>query len=147
MNSVGVYKKIVRPLLFSVDPERAHHLTIDILGRASFSRFALRLLQYFQQPARPKTVFGLTFRNPIGLAAGIDKNGAALPALAALGFGFIEIGTVTATGQPGNPKPRIMPAFPTARIAKSRIGPVLGNAKYMLLQSYCKALPGGCRRP
>jgi dihydroorotate dehydrogenase len=107
MKSLAVYEKIVRRLLFSVDPERAHHLTIELLRHASHLHFALRLLQHFQPTAKPKTVFGLTFPNPIGLAAGIDKNGEALPALAALGFGFLEIGTVTAKGQPGNPKPRI----------------------------------------
>src|SRR5262249_10885704 len=58
-------------------------------------------------PSKPKTLFGLNFPNPIGLAAGLDKNGVALPAWAAVGFGFIEIGTVTAKPQPGNPKPRI----------------------------------------
>ena len=121
MNSVAAYEKIVRPLLFSVDPERAHHFTIDLLRRASHLNLALRLLQYFQPPAKPKTVFGLTFRNPIGLAAGIDKNGAALPALAALGFGFIEIGTVTATGQPGNPKPRIF-RYPEQEALINRLG-------------------------
>src|SRR5207302_5206168 len=74
---------------------------------ASHVDLALRALQSFQVAPKPKTVFGLTFRNPIGLAAGFDKNGVALPAWAALGFGFIEIGTVTAKPQPGNPKPRI----------------------------------------
>jgi dihydroorotate dehydrogenase len=107
MNAIAVYEKVVRPLLFSVDPERAHHFTIELLRRASHLNFALRLLRYFQPPAKPKIVFGLTFPNPIGLAAGIDKNGDALPALAALGFGFVEIGTVTANRQLGNPKPRI----------------------------------------
>lgn len=107
MNAGAVYERVVRPLLFSIDPERAHHLAIDLLRRASHLHLALRLLQRFQPAAKPKTVFGLTFPNPIGLAAGFDKNGEILPALAALGFGFIEIGTVTAKPQPGNPKPRI----------------------------------------
>jgi len=107
MNAGTVYEKVVRPLLFSIDPERAHHLAIGLLRRASHVNLALRLLQRFQLAAKPKTVFGVTFPNPIGLAAGFDKNGVALPALAALGFGFIEIGTVTAKSQPGNPKPRI----------------------------------------
>ncbi len=71
------------------------------------SDLALRTLKSFQPPSKPKTVFGLKFRNPVGLAAGLDKNGVALPAWEALGFGFIEIGTVTAKTQPGNPKPRI----------------------------------------
>jgi dihydroorotate dehydrogenase len=107
MNPGALYTRIVRPILFSIDPERAHHLAIGLLRRASHVNLTLRLLQRFQPTAKPKTLFGVTFPNPIGLAAGFDKNGVALPALAALGFGFIEIGTVTAKSQPGNPKPRI----------------------------------------
>src|SRR3954463_8354862 len=101
------YERFVRPLLFSLDAETAHHLTIRLLRGASHFDVALRALTSFQPAAQPKTLFGLTFPNPIGLAAGLDKNGVALPAWAALGFGFIEIGTVTAKAQPGNPKPRI----------------------------------------
>jgi dihydroorotate dehydrogenase len=107
MNSIAAYANVVRPLLFSLDPERAHNLTMELLRRASALKFALRQLRRFQPPAQPKTVFRLNFPNPIGLAAGFDKNGVALPALAALGFGFIELGTVTAKAQSGNPKPRI----------------------------------------
>jgi dihydroorotate dehydrogenase len=102
-----LYERIVRPLLFSLDAETAHHLTIELLQRASLFDPALRALRSLQPSSKPKTLFGLTFPNPIGLAAGLDKNGVALPAWAALGFGFIEIGTVTAKAQPGNPKPRI----------------------------------------
>ena len=90
------YELFVRPLLFSLDAETAHHLTIALLQRASHFDPALRVLKSFQPSSKPKTLFGLTFPNPIGLAAGLDKNGVALPAWAALGFGFIEIGTVTA---------------------------------------------------
>jgi dihydroorotate dehydrogenase len=101
------YERFVRPLLFSLDAEAAHHLTIALLRGASHVGLALRALKVFQPQSKPKTVFGLNFPNPIGLAAGLDKNGVALPAWAALGFGFIEIGTVTAKAQPGNPRPRI----------------------------------------
>jgi dihydroorotate dehydrogenase len=101
------YERFVRPLLFSFDPETAHHLAMACLGVVSHVDLALRALRVFQPPAKPKTLFGLKFPNPIGLAAGLDKNGVALPAWAALGFGFIEIGTVTAKPQPGNPRPRI----------------------------------------
>jgi dihydroorotate dehydrogenase len=107
MNTTAAYEKIVRPLLFCVEPERAHALSLNLLRRASHLDIALRALQQFEPPAAPKTVFGVRFPNPIGLAAGFDKNGEALPALAALGFGFVEIGTVTAKSQAGNPKPRI----------------------------------------
>ena len=101
------YERFVRPLLFSLDAETAHHLTIGLLRRASHFDLALRTLKSFQPPSKAKTLFGVKFRNPIGLAAGLDKNGVALRAWEALGFGFIEIGTVTAKAQPGNPKPRI----------------------------------------
>jgi dihydroorotate dehydrogenase len=101
------YERFVRPLLFSLDAEAAHHLAIALLHGASHVDLALRVLKVFQPASRPKAVFGVRFPNPIGLAAGLDKNGVALPAWAALGFGFIEIGTVTAKPQPGNLKPRI----------------------------------------
>ncbi|HET9418359.1 MAG TPA: quinone-dependent dihydroorotate dehydrogenase [Chthoniobacterales bacterium] len=101
------YERFVRPILFSLDPETTHDLTLAGLRAASHIDLALGALKRFAPARNPKTVFGLTFPNPIGLAAGFDKNGVALPALAALGFGFIEIGTVTAQGQSGNSKPRI----------------------------------------
>ena len=103
----NLYEQLVRPLLFSLDAETAHQVTMRLLGRASHFNASLRALELFQPTSKPVTLFGLNFPNPIGLAAGLDKNGVALPAWAALGFGFIEIGTVTAKGQPGNPKPRI----------------------------------------
>ena len=101
------YEVFVRPLLFSLDPEIAHYLAIKLFACSAHLDFALRALMHFRPPSKPINLFGLTFPNPIGLAAGLDKNGVALPAWAALGFGFIEIGTVTAKPQPGNPKPRI----------------------------------------
>src|SRR5260370_2066728 len=79
------------------------------------------MLRSLQPSPKPKTLFGLTFPNPIGLAAGLDKNGVALPAWAALGFGFIEIGTVTAKAQPGNPKPRIF-RLPAQQARINRLG-------------------------
>jgi dihydroorotate dehydrogenase len=97
------YERFVRPLLFTLDPETAHNLALKFLELAGNSR-ALRI---FQTTSRPRNNFGIVFPNPVGLAAGFDKNGVALPAWAALGFGFVEIGTVTAKPQPGNPKPRI----------------------------------------
>jgi dihydroorotate dehydrogenase len=115
------YDRLVRPLLFSLEPEAAHHLTIASLRRVSQFDPALRALKQFAPPSRPKTLFGLDFPNPIGLAAGLDKNGVALPAWAALGFGFIEIGTVTAMPQPGNPKPRIF-RLPEQQALINRLG-------------------------
>jgi dihydroorotate dehydrogenase len=115
------YERFVRPLLFSLDAETAHRLAIAFLRAASQIDVALRALTIFQQPPKPKTVFGVNFPNPIGLAAGLDKNGVALPAWEALGFGFIEIGTVTAKRQPGNPKPRIF-RFPEQQALINRLG-------------------------
>src|SRR4029077_16288107 len=115
------YEVFVRLLLFSLDPETAHHLTIKLLGRASHFDVALRALMLFQPTSKPINLFGLTFPNPIGLAAGLDKNGVALSAWAALGFGFIEIGTVTAKAQPGNPEPRIF-RLPKQEALINRLG-------------------------
>jgi dihydroorotate dehydrogenase len=117
----NLYELFVRPLLFSLDAETAHHFTIRLLGSASHFDPALRVLKFFQPSSKPKTLFGLNFPNPIGLAAGLDKNGVALPAWAALGFGFIEIGTVTAKAQPGNPKPRIF-RLPKQQALINRLG-------------------------
>jgi len=117
----GTYETFVRPLLFFLDAETAHHLTIGLLQKASHFDPALGGLRSFQPSSKSKTLFGLTFPNPIGLAAGLDKNGVALPAWAALGFGFIEIGTVTAKAQPGNPKPRIF-RLPEQQALINRLG-------------------------
>src|SRR5438270_1389865 len=117
----NLYERLVRPLLFSLEAETAHHFTIASLRRASQFDLALRALRRFTPPSNPKTLFGLTFPNPIGLAAGLDKNGVALPAWAALGFGFIEIGTVTAMAQPGNPKPRMF-RLPAQQAVINRLG-------------------------
>jgi dihydroorotate dehydrogenase len=121
MNAITAYTKIVRPILFQFDPEAAHHAALAFLSRASQFDVALRMLRRFQPTAQPSTVFGVRFPNPIGLAAGFDKNGVALPALAALGFGFIEIGTVTARAQPGNPRPRMF-RFSETQALINRLG-------------------------
>ena len=107
MKSRGAYDRLVRPLLFSLDPETAHHLALGCLRLASDFPPLLAPLRAFQPAPKPTSVFGITFPNPVGLAAGFDKNGVAIPAWEALGFGFVEIGTVTARPQAGNPKPRI----------------------------------------
>ena len=95
---------LARPLLFTLPAETAHNLTLPALRRAA--KLGLTIAVRKPQPD-PRTVMGLTFPNPIGLAAGLDKNGAYIDGLAALGFGSIEVGTVTPKAQPGNPKPRI----------------------------------------
>jgi len=96
---------LLRPLLFSLDPETAHEVTLKLLNTAYAS--GLSKLIYPSIEDKPVTVMGLEFKNPVGLAAGLDKNGDYLDSLAALGFGFVEIGTVTPRPQPGNPKPRL----------------------------------------
>ncbi|MFL6530850.1 MAG: quinone-dependent dihydroorotate dehydrogenase [Chthoniobacterales bacterium] len=116
-----VYESLVRPLLFSLDPETAHHLAIGALRFASDIPAVLRTLNRFVPAPRPVKLFGLDFRNPVGLAAGFDKNGVAIPAWDALGFGFVEIGTVTARAQPGNPKPRIF-RYPEEHALINRLG-------------------------
>jgi dihydroorotate dehydrogenase len=121
MNADQVYERFVRPILFSLSAEAAHDLAIRNLRAMSALPSVLRALERFKPPAKPKTVFGLTFPNPIGLAAGFDKNGVAIPAWAALGFGFVEIGTVTAKAQPGNPKPRIF-RYPEQGALINRLG-------------------------
>ena len=96
---------LLRPWLFCLDPEQAHNLTLSNLDRAQ--RWGL-LERFITKPiADPQTLCGITFPNPVGLAAGLDKDGKHIDALAILGFGFLEIGTVTPRPQPGNPKPRM----------------------------------------
>ena len=95
----------LRPLLFALDAERAHGVTLATLN-AAHRTGVLKYLVDRPKPL-PTKAFGLQFSNPVGLAAGLDKNGAYIDALAMLGFGFIEIGTITPKAQPGNPKPRM----------------------------------------
>jgi dihydroorotate dehydrogenase len=110
---------LLRPALFRLDPETAHNLTLSGLQTAS----TLGISSLFAPtiPADPRTAMGLIFPNPVGLAAGLDKNGDCIDGLAALGFGFIEIGTITPLAQPGNPKPRLF-RLPQARAIINRMG-------------------------
>jgi dihydroorotate dehydrogenase len=97
-----------RPFLFRLDPEDAHHLTLQLVRLAGVLPLSRWLLQgLFSAPKKPVDVFGLHFQNPVGLAAGYDKDGIAVRGLAMLGFGHLEIGTVTPRAQPGNPRPRV----------------------------------------
>jgi dihydroorotate dehydrogenase len=105
-----VYKSIVKPLLFKLDAERAHHFIFDKLKQAARvpgTKALLNSLYGYQHPSLAREVFGLKFPNPVGLAAGFDKNAMLTDELATLGFGFVEIGTVTPRPQPGNPLPRL----------------------------------------
>jgi dihydroorotate dehydrogenase len=101
---------LVRPLLFKLDPERAHNLSLAALqwlGRLSLLRRAIQHSNTVTDARLTTQAFGLTFQNPIGLAAGYDKNGVAINGLAALGFGHLEIGTLTTNAQSGNSQPRL----------------------------------------
>lgn len=99
---------VFRPFLFRMEPERAHHWALGLarlMGR--FSPIRQLVCKWFEGPSHPVQAFGLTFKNPIGLAAGYDKDGVGWRGLAALGFSHIEVGTVTLRPQPGNPSPRL----------------------------------------
>jgi dihydroorotate dehydrogenase len=110
---------LARPFLFGLDPESAHELTLGTLARIQRTP----LICTVQQPRvnDPVTVAGIKFPNRLGLAAGLDKNGRCIDGLGAMGFGFIEVGTVTPKGQPGNPKPRMF-RLPDANALINRLG-------------------------
>ena len=119
-----LYRKLLRPLLFRLDPEKAHHLALGVL------RWTMRLpgllaltgaVYERRSPRLARTVFGLEFRNPVGLAAGFDKEARVLPALERLGFGFLEVGAISSQGRPGNPRPRIF-RLPEDRGLINRMG-------------------------
>ena len=110
---------LARPLLFGMDPEAAHNFALSSLKL--IERTGMASLLADAGPARPVKVMGLEFPNALGIAAGLDKNGEYIDALAAMGFGFIEIGTVTPRAQPGNPKPRMF-RLPAAKALINRLG-------------------------
>ena len=120
-----LYRQLVKPLLFRMDPEEAHERSVEALALPGRGPPLCRALEAINRldPAvhRPVRVFGLDFPNAVGLAAGFDKNARAWPAAAALGFGHVEIGTVTALGQPGNPKPRLF-RYPEQKAVINRMG-------------------------
>ncbi len=120
-----IYEKFLRPAFFSLGPERAHELAMTGMTVLGHLRPVCRVMECFTQlpasAARPIDVFGLKFPNAVGLAAGFDKNAEGWPAAAALGFGHIEVGTITALKQPGNPKPRVF-RFPKEEAVINRMG-------------------------
>ncbi len=121
---MDIYARLLRPIFFSLDPEEAHDAVLAMLETASELSLGpglIRLTAGKALPPSPRTVAGITFPNPVGLAAGMDKNALALPAWEALGFGFAEIGTVTALPQPGNPKPRLF-RYPHQQALINRFG-------------------------
>jgi len=116
---MNVYKDLLRPWLFRLDAEAAHHLALGQLERMPLP--LVRLLSGRPRRAKPVRVFGVDFPHRVGLAAGLDKNAVALPAWEALGFGFVELGTVTAHAQPGNPPPRLF-RYPAQQALINRMG-------------------------
>jgi len=119
---------LVKPLLFQLDAEKAHHLTLSALQLAKVSH-----LPVGSRYTSPVQCMGLTFENKVGLAAGLDKNGDYIDALARLGFGFIEIGTVTPRAQPGNPRPRLF-RLPKAQAIINRMGFNNNGVDYLVEQ-------------
>jgi dihydroorotate dehydrogenase len=104
-----LYRHLLRPLFFRLSPDRAHDVAVQLAGtsaRIPGAISALRLVYQRDYPSLQQTLFGLSFPNPVGIAAGFDKNAVCIPFLQALGLGFIEIGSVTAQARPGNPRPR-----------------------------------------
>src|SRR5882762_9033138 len=110
---------LARPFLFQLDPERSHHGALRFLDVAC--RLGLSGAIAGAKVHSPRRVMGLEFPNPVGLAAGLDKDGEHIDSLAALGFGFIEVGAVTPRPQPGNPKPRLF-RLPEADALINRLG-------------------------
>jgi dihydroorotate dehydrogenase len=118
-----IYRSLLRPILFRLPPETVHELALHSLSLFLGSRTARKFVagRTTPLPFGKLERFGLTFANPVGLAAGFDKNGTAAQALAALGFGFIEVGSVTSEPQPGNPRPRLF-RLPRDRALINRAG-------------------------
>src|SRR5437868_5798469 len=120
---------LIRPALFALEPETAHHLTLTSLK--ALQRVGLLRARAANGASCGRTVMGIRFPNPVGLAAGLDKNGEYIDALAGLGFGFIEIGTVTPRPQPGNPRPRLF-RIPQAEAIINRMGFNNGGVEQLL---------------
>jgi len=135
-----MYKRIIRPLLFRLSPERVHNLTVRLLhlvGLIPGGRPLLRLFFSCRSPQLEREVFGIRFSNPVGLAAGFDKNAECFREVGALGFGFVEIGTVTPKPQPGNPRPRSF-RLPQDNALINRMG-LNNNGMEAVTNNLCKS--------
>ncbi|EDY84275.1 dihydroorotate oxidase [Verrucomicrobiia bacterium DG1235] len=145
----AVYKNLLKPLFFKLDPERAHELTVDSLRvmRAipGLSRF-LGVFNQLPSAAKPVEVFGVSFPNRIGLAAGFDKNAVCWEAFEAFGFGHVEIGTVTYKAQPGNPRPRLF-RYPQHDAVLNRMGFNNHGAQFVAARLAKQPGPGERRIP
>ncbi len=141
----SLYEKLVRPALFRRDSEHAHELGVNAMAALGRLGPLCRLLaarhQCLARVQRPVQAFGLTFPNAVGLAAGFDKDAQAWPAAAALGFGHVEVGTVTAHAQPGNPRPRMF-RYPAEEAVINRMGFTMGGATAMAARLALQPGPG-----
>jgi len=141
-----LYKSLLKPLFFRLDPERAHELAVkalSLLAVAPLLRPAMVACNRLPKERKPVSAFGLKFPNRVGLAAGFDKNAVCWPAFEALGFGHVEIGTVTALAQPGNPKPRMF-RFPDEDALLNRMG--FNNDGAAIVADRLEEMPGPGRR-
>src|SRR5438552_3901436 len=114
----------LRNLLFAFPPEAVHHFSMKSLGSACSVSITKKIIQknfHYEHPSLEKEIFGLHFKNPVGLGAGFDKNAIYLRELESLGFGFVEVGTITPTPQPGNDKPRLF-RLPKDKALINRMG-------------------------
>ncbi|GBF51257.1 dihydroorotate dehydrogenase 2 [Leptospira ryugenii] len=119
-----LYQNLIKPILFLLDPESAHHFAASMLQLSRtipFFSTALRVALEYRSDRLKQSIWGIEFRNPIGMAAGFDKTGELYPFLANMGFGFVEIGTITAKEQPGNEQPRLF-RFPKKLALVNRMG-------------------------
>ena len=141
------YETIFRPVLFQQDSERAHELGVDAMALLAALPPLRSALEWWNRRgtarARPVEAFGLRFPNAVGLAAGFDKNARAWPVAAAMGFGHVEIGTVTALAQPGNPKPRMF-RYPAEEAVINRMG--FNNEGSTAVAARLERQPGPGRR-
>ncbi len=144
------YERWVRPALFRLDPEKAHEWAVGslaVLGAVpALGRALGACLSQPGRALRPVEAFGVSFPNAVGLAAGFDKDGRAWPGAAALGFGHVEIGTVTALGQPGNPRPRVF-RYPSEEAVINRMGFNNAGAAALASRLAGQPLPGRRRIP
>lgn len=119
-----IYQNLIKPILFQLDPESAHHFAASLLNlsrKIPFFFQSLQVLLEYRSPRLRQSILGMEFRNPVGIAAGFDKTGELYPSLIHMGFGFIEIGTITAKEQPGNETPRLF-RYPKEKALINRMG-------------------------
>ena len=147
---MSVYRDIIRPLLFRMDPEQAHELSLGLMSRALAPQCMQDIVRHMfacDAPGLSQQLWGLSFTNPIGLAAGCDKNAKAINPFAALGFGHVEVGTITGQGQPGNDKVRCF-RLPQDQAIINRMGFNNDGADMVARRLAVSFDPvGGTRRP